>query len=164
MSTLLPTVVYRGHRTHRTAVMSPTLQPSTPGHALLSPKVGRDKFFHGQPRPCSPDHSQPLENASSLFAPTKRQLPYTVSTGRLFVHHHGFVVVVMEGNAVEFQERICNLATRCRHPRVQRHTLELARGAVASNIHASAVFDAAEIDRVNSPSLMRDHGWLHVAE
>lgn len=69
------------------------------------------------------------------------------------------VAIVVEGNAVEFFERICNLAHGCCETRVEGHTLH-PRG---SNVYALALLYIAEVRRLDALALVWDDGRFHVS-
>lgn len=71
------------------------------------------------------------------------------------------IAIMMKGDAVELLERICDLTTGSCEVRVQRNTFRLAR-ARASNVHAPAIFDIAEVNCVNATALVGNHGRFHV--
>jgi hypothetical protein len=80
------------------------------------------------------------------------------------MHDHRIVIVVVKRYAVELQKGICKLASWCCHARIQRHAFEMAGWTGASNVHTATVFYCSEIHSVESPTLMRYHGRLHVSE
>ena len=79
------------------------------------------------------------------------------------------VAVVVERDAVEFLERICQLAAWRGEPAVEWHTLHATRRhgetlVRRAQIHAVALLDITEIDRVDAPSLRRDDGRLRMPQ
>jgi hypothetical protein len=70
---------------------------------------------------------------------------------------------MMKSDTVELFEGICDLSTGSSETRIQRNTLHLA-STRTPNVHASAVFDIAEVNGINSTPLVRDHRRFHVTD
>lgn len=78
------------------------------------------------------------------------------------------IPLVKKRNTIKLLKRIRNLAPRRRQSRVQRHTLHLPAVqaktlinptcARTSQVYAPALFDVAEIYRVNPATLVGDDG------
>ena len=73
-----------------------------------------------------------------------------------------FLAIMVQCDTVELLKWIGNLRPRSRQARVEGHASEVTR--TGTDIYARAVFHVAEIDGVCCPSLMRDHGRLHVSK
>lgn len=73
------------------------------------------------------------------------------------------ISLVVKRNAVELLKRIIQFAIGGCKARVHRDTLHF--GSVsAANINTGALLDIAEVHRVRTgTALVRDHGWLHMA-
>lgn len=69
------------------------------------------------------------------------------------------LIVMMQRNAVEFLEGIYQLSSWRSQIRVQWDSLDSA----GTDVDARAFLDIAEVHGVDCATLMRDHGWLHMA-
>ncbi len=72
------------------------------------------------------------------------------------------VAVVMQGDAVEFFERIDHFPARRRQSAVERHAFKLHRPR-STDVDAITLFHIPEIDRVYPFPLVRDNWGLHMA-
>lgn len=70
---------------------------------------------------------------------------------------------MVKSDAVELLEGINELATRCRQTRVQRYPFEVHL-AGCCEVHALALLNVAEVDRVSPFALVGHDGWLHVSD
>ena len=73
------------------------------------------------------------------------------------------LVVMMQRHTVELEKRIRNLPSWRRHSTIKRYALQFRRRR-RTDIDAGTIFDVSEIDRVDGPALVWDHGWFHVSE
>ncbi len=73
------------------------------------------------------------------------------------------VSIVVQGDAVELLKGINQLTAGCRKTRVQWHPLEMHL-ASAGKVHALALLDVAEVDRIDPLTLVRDNRRLHMSD
>lgn len=69
----------------------------------------------------------------------------------------------MKSHAVELFKRVGNFAVRCGQSRVHWDPLHLGGRAGATNIHTGTFLDVAEVDGVDTATLVWDHWRLHMA-
>jgi len=84
------------------------------------------------------------------------------------------IPLMMQRNAIKLLKRIRQLPPRRRQPRIQRHALHLTRtdieplvhtpDSASAQIYAAALFDIAEVDRIDPAALVRDDGRFGMAE
>lgn len=73
------------------------------------------------------------------------------------------ITIVVQGDAVELEEWVGNITTRCRQSAVQRHPLEIHRPR-SGQVDTFAFFHITEVDGIDSSASVRNDGGLHVAD
>lgn len=73
-----------------------------------------------------------------------------------------WIPIVMKSHAVELFKRVSNFPVRRGQSRIHRDTLHLRGSTGATDFHAGAFLDVAEVDGVSTTTLVGDHGRLHM--